>query len=635
MVKQSKNKIKDRINLNINVKYDLLIYMEVILLFIFIGLELYELNRIAIIAELIVFCNIVLITALFAKISYRLRIQFFPILLFVTVIWGGGIIRCLSDQLHGKMVILLGFLCLSILIGRYLHELIRNTMLFQGKEYLGLVLVCIAFFCMSYDTIYDIATYDSGVYFHDIVALLGNFNFGFENIYDYCLADHLSVGYGLFSLIGQMLTPNSSIGNHLVNMFLALQGICAYYGILQYLWSRIYEGDNRKINVLSTVSTAFMAFMPYYLGMLGMINLDCPSLYILPVIIWGWIYKYDLIVISAGWVFVTTKEPYAVYFGFMICVMALYEIKVNRKLKRSLINCIPVVTWFVYYLAKAGEWGDGSYSNPFVGDASGYHRIGFTLDNLNIKLFEILGMNFIWIASLFALGLLIYRMISHKKIIIEHMSELWWMLSGVSAGILVFNLFYIDYLHPRYIVVMWIPTSILLCYIIGYLVDYKNVAIGLEILTLLFVLQSFYQLDPLTKLVYDSRFEGYNANFSTYNRNYNLYQKAMEKFLNQIDYDEETLIVCEDYYLANSLLADYDMFWDMSKKRLRHDWSDKSIPLQFWVDENMECSKEDYNRIITIYSKYMGEYKYPELISSGEKLTECSYKTFDICYRIE
>ena len=160
---------------------------------------------------------------------------------------------------EGVKLVTYGFLCLFLSTGIFLFTFWKAKKGFPVIDKGTLVIVLIFIF-LSSETLHEVPIYDSGAYYAwSISKMAARFNYTLENIGDYCFAGHLSVGYSLLVLIGELLIPGTAMGVHIVNIALASVSIFCFHGILKVIMQE--EAEDKRL-----LGTAVYAFAPYLLG---------------------------------------------------------------------------------------------------------------------------------------------------------------------------------------------------------------------------------------------------------------------------------------------------------------------------------------------------------------------------------
>ena len=247
----------------------------------------------------------------FRKMEWELKWQVMFINLLFLTLWLEGIISKYTYK-QRVLLIICGSVCL--LGGIIVHVLYswRDWRIYaRVRDHIGLLVVCFLFILLSLETVTEVPVYDGGAYYAwSIRKQAVRFDFSILSIAERSkLATHISVGYGLFTLMGELFSPLNAVGVHLVNILLAVLSIIAFYNLLKALFPT-------KDESILTLVAAIYAFSPYLLGMIGTISVDVPGIYFLVIMLYCYVKVYWLLELFFAWSFICTKEPNAVYYTF-------------------------------------------------------------------------------------------------------------------------------------------------------------------------------------------------------------------------------------------------------------------------------------------------------------------------------
>ncbi len=625
-----------------NVRHETYLSTLLFLFFLQIACCFYSYTRIALILEIVLICAVPVCALIFRHAEYEVKIQMLGLNFWGACIWIAAIF-CKVTVKDNLLLIFTGLICLlsgCIINFCFLIQHFTGSHIIAGllRKNVCVLVICIVYFLLSFCVIYDAPTYDSGVYYAWSVANLApNFNFTLENILSYCLAQHISVGYGVLILFGELISPFTSSGVHLVNIILAIISIVAFYKTMELLFPHYSS-------LILGLASAIYAFSPYMLGMAGIINLDNPGVYLLIIMIYCYVKKYEVWEIFFSWVFVCTKEPHVIYYTFFVLGSALLDI-INRKkdvekklfvykmIKENFYKYFLVVFWFLYYIAPGrNSW----VSSKYLFNNNSVHTIGFTVENFVIKLKELLILNFNWIFIMAVIFCVIYKCKIYKTMP-ANLNIVVFPTLFCLIGVLLFNLFYIDFPHPRYIAVG--AECVVLLGILSLLVIKKADQIGvlyLSIIMLLMLGQSFFTMDPLTRMSFTSMdysdtgaglvtMSGGRFNDSAiYNREYLYYNKAFEAVLREIDYKDSDILVFPEYEnIPRSYMYENRFLWNLNEKKIQTKESDCTIPI---LIASSEEELMNFERVI-----YLEPYCFPEdkAVLSGKQIAQ----TLDVRYR--
>lgn len=502
----------------------------------------------------------------------------------------------------------------TLLLGSPLLKTVKD---WNISKYKAIFFICVVFVILSVETLTEVPMYDSGAYYSWSIAKLAfNFEFTCRNILNCCLAGHISVGYGIFALIGELISPGTAIGIHIINLILAVCSIVAFYKSLELLF------PNQTRTQIS-LATSLYAFSPNMLGMVGTINIDIPGIYFFVILWYCYLKKYRALELFFAWVFVCTKEPNVIYYAFYVLGIVLMEAR-NRgvetyaiknfmqKTFAQMFRIVPIIFWGIYYIAPGRDsWVAGVEG---LLNKNGLHTFGFSVENIVVKLKEILMFNGSWVFTVFIMVSFLVAIYNKKIRLCLDNKPL--PLLFMMVGIIIFNFFYLDYPHPRYIAIGVVIFSILS---VMTLLSMENVvvsSVGMCAGMVFLLVQSFITIDPLTYMNYPTinhsssssklvTTGGYRLDdASVYNREYSYWGRLLNVILENAEYDSETIIVFPSFENVPKAYGYPDhMHWNYQKKRIQPNASEETIPV---LIANSEEEVED-KKILYIIPFYAQE----------------------------
>ncbi len=570
----------------------------------------------------------------------NVKLQLFWLNFIFFFLWTAGIL-CKESYKGNRILIISGELCFfagTLIFGIFLIRTIKWKNL---SNYKAVALICIIFAILSIEVMDEVPMYDSGAYYSwSISRLASNFDFTCRNIFDYCLASHISVGYGMFALAGELIT--GGYGVRLINILLALCSIAAFFKSLELL----FPNQNRAGIILAT---CIYAFSPNMIGMVGTINIDVPGIYFFVILWYCYLKKYRALELFFAWVFVCTKEPNVIYYAFYIMGIVLEEVfskntgvpiakRFVKTVLLQIVRAIPVIFWRIYYIAPGRDsW---VADTQLLVNSSGLHTFGFSVDNMLVKFKEILIFNGSWIFTIFILLSVFYILFKKRTVCLKPIIPLLFIMMGV----IIFNLFYLDYPHPRYLsvgIMIFCMISVLLLLSIERRL-FVNIALGIG--TLILLIQSFVTIDPCTYMNFsvinysDSpsnivTADGYKLDDGAiYNREYSYWGETLNLVLEKAGYDADTIIVFPSYEnIPKSYGYSDKIHWNIKKKKMQVNISEDTIPV---LIANNADDLIEYKQIIYIVPFYVQEedilpFEYDEL----QDIFEVEYRTLGAkCY---
>ncbi len=528
--------------------------------------------------------------------------QQLAIIIIFAVMFVGGVVDPYSDKSYKKLVFLFG-IAMIISASALITRLIKNSGRGKARNY-SLLIIVIPFLAISLLRLHTFPIFDSSAYFKgcgDIKNFAYIFDFQATHTVDYLLAFHESMGYSIFVLIGELFTPCLSEGIVFINIVIASISVGCFYRMLRRF------GDENSW--LALAGTAVYAFSPFVLGMVQTISTDIPS-------IWFWVIMLDMLLeekhllfLFFSWAFVCTKEPNVIVYCFMILGILLYDRKkifCKEGVKRILLYAVAPVFWLLYYFAPKRNSYYASTDSLF--SATGEHTFGFTWINTWVKIKQIFILNFNWIAIVIIVCILVNRIYKKKLFFEREDFAIWFSL----IGNLIFNIFYLDYWHPRYIA---LASVTLLCGVVVFFLknssDLKKKLSGgiLICLSALLFIQSFYTIDVLSKKI------NYSLNYSKnsilispkefgfsdlqiYNGEFYSYQRVIEKALDFSDFKSDDCLIIPGYPISYTTKDCIN--WNRQTKRLQTAVSNENV-CNITMCNSIEEALRKGSRTVVIY----------------------------------
>ncbi|MCR5303624.1 MAG: hypothetical protein K6E33_03605 [Lachnospiraceae bacterium] len=561
-------------------------------------------------AGLLVFCALIC----FFEKDRRSAMQNSVLMFIFSAIWFGAIFSpAVYNGEHPKFVAA-GAIALTAGLISSLARSRSGEILKAIKNCPGVFLIMALFILFSIPSLTELPILDSGAYYGWMRQIVSQFDYTFKEMPYYCFYDHLSPGYALFVLMGELWAGQTGAGLHAVNLILFTLSIPAFYS----LTGMMSEHTGRLMRCLLT---SCYAAMPSFLGLSGNISLDIPLIPLSVIMIWAFMSENDILFAFFSWVFILTKEPALIYFCIMCLGILIFEIKEQNLvpfLKSRAIafssGVLSVIWWLVYYLAP-GRGAYGMAGELFITEGEDMHGFGFTLSNLTGKAAQFFILDFNWVI-LIILVISAALILTNKTALPGKASELVFISSFLCAGVMLFNIFYIDYMHPRYIFVFEAP------FLIMSLTLFSNVPFMSSLredrgkgtsapgnrrkliyllpalLTLLLFVQSFCCIDILTRVLVFHEPVGLSAPFSAFgdgkvfNRESSYPVKAVEKALRESGCTRDDRIAVQGLYLTGSEYSDGRIIYSKDGKNFVDDSENADIIIVMpWKETGEDLSK--------------------------------------------
>lgn len=462
-----------------------------------------------------------------------------------------------------------------------------------------------------------IPRWDSEAYFAPLINGCKTFSFTLKSfINSFMLAGHQCWGYSLFIASGAYMTPYSIIGINIVNLLLYIVYIICVFKILR----KIIKCES---DLWISIGTLLVTVEPMQLGTFAHLNLDYPLFIFIIFVLYAHMEHKYLVFIFYSIVLVFTKETGIILLLGYILGYTFFTIITNIICKKNisfieLLNnkafLSTIITLVTFVLCKSvlnlidisKMWGNGlKVGNDNLEIKNNYFAINF--DYMILKMKTMFVFNFYWLITLLITVICILkviRIIKSKKmpnINVYLMSY----ISGIAAMI-IFNLLYITYNNPRYNLVIENALFLIFAYFIIKSKKYY-VRIFITIICLIwFVMQSYTSIDPISRLIFPPIGTGQNcwivhpvwnnnpylADTSVYNNQGDYMDKAFNKILSDVNYNENMdIIIPGEYFLgvrAIYLEGRYmDYYWNkkLNKRTLKNE-GEHTILINTLNDDN-------------------------------------------------
>ena len=578
----------------------------------------------------------------------------FVLVLYYGAVWGFGIINKLAHK-NNKDLILVGaisFLLSAIFLLRQVLLVIKESSFKKIiKDNYLLVIIILVFIALSFETIFEIPWHDAEYYYcWEIKKISYWFDYTWNDISNYTLAGHFSIGYSLIALLAELIYPQNALFLHLFNIILAIISSVSLYRILSCIYPKM------KKNTKSVLVSIYL-FSPWILGIIGFINIDVPSIYFFVIWLSCLLYDKKLLQFVFAFLFVFTKEPSIIYFAFACLGILIADFLCKRKSEQKdhliifafkrvgllLFEVIIGISWltcFLYRSKNGATWGGDVFNN-----SEKLHCFGFSWWNIEYKFKGIFLINFNWIIVLIIFFALIKRIFSKAKIIsaeqIKSLDKLVYyrcVLVSTFFGFLIFNLAYIDFQHPRYNAIGAVLLILIGIDAINNLFSEKKIIIISCIISILMLTQSMLTIDLVTFFIYDNitdfgtnmlvGVDGRKSLMAVYNREYSYYFKAIEQVLIECDYDGDEDIVLDGVPASFGPMNDF--WWDIKAKRMCPTTNSYAFMMNFiWDAEGYNEFDENHMKRIYIYP-YTYNFDNEDVIQRGT----VRYRTIRLKYEI-
>lgn len=444
--------------------------------------------------------------------------------------------------------------------------------------------------------------WDGSVYYACLHAAGMNFDFSWQSVWDHFrLAQHTTLSYSFFMLIGEFLFPGKVTGVLFVQLILTVAGIVCIYLLIRKYWCRMMPVPAMLLTLLVSVT-------PLFLGTFSYINVDYTLVLFFIFLLYAVSEKKMLLTIFWTIALMLNKETgWAIVAGYYLgyFVGTWFEEKnegFKEKLKRLgknkmlyIILASGLVLGF-YMIRQGGISGWFSYfgkeNSLFVSKEAILEKgmeangIGFYPAYICFRLGEMLLLNFTWIPTVI--------IISSVVLLIRNKGRMWgkglknlWGITGALIAFVLFSCLYITYALVRYTVfssvVWWILAVLLLYYVIAPYLNERILTIGFGTAAVLLLIQNVCYIDPVSNLLYDRLDSGkgkilcvnmetdYYGDAIVTNYRFNYLDGLLNRLLAEIDYDGSTCIFqCRGDEGQIAGISAYSCGWDPEKKERRY-----------------------------------------------------------------
>ena len=483
----------------------------------------------------------------------------FSSFLLSALINGGSSNSLIKNKIFFCCIFLIPFFLLGALFFNKVIASLKNLYFYLLTRKILLIILFISLFVrlLMFSTI---PKWDGGEYYYRLGTACQNFEFTFKSYFEnFRLCGHSTLGFSLLMSIGEFLNPRGVIGYLTVNLVLTVICLICIYNILEHIFI-----DNKRA-VISI--TAIVSINPLFLGTFSYINVDYTMALFFIYMICSHINRKYILFLFWAWMTTQTKETgLLLVSGYLIFAVLLILKRSKGNLKDRFYNLVahPIfLCSFIEFLlflvnilwqGSFITWSRGAEAK-WLPNRSDY--MGINIEYLWNRLLQIFILNFSWIVILAAIISLVYGLYKKKQIRFYNSVEEYIIQIGIiGAAIfyLFFNLFYITACLYRYLIILIIIIIFLSLCLIWKLLPHRYSCAFSGILIVLFIIQSYFDFDPISNYIFPTLDTGKNQKlFTTYSSNYfgdglinnysytwidNLYNKM----LSEINYEEDMTI---------------------------------------------------------------------------------------------
>ncbi len=404
-------------------------------------------------------------------------------------------IVCFGSPIIGSF-----FLLFRLLTNRNNLESILKKTHVMLKKHIKIILLLLVFLFLCIETIDAPIALDADIYYHALNSIK-EFDLTFKTLNSLKLGGHMCYGYSIVYGIGYLIMPYSAALLRITNIILVCISTFCLYRILQLL-----------LPTLSDMSRAILCgiflYNPLILGNIYDINLDLACLSFFIIFLFCHYYKINSLAFFMSFLLLFSKEiGIILLFGFLLPELIIAIVQAMRE-KNSLLlwNVLKYIVpgiWLGVFILCGMMWRQESIGSNTIGDAIVFmDSIAYCYENIVVKLKELLILNFSWLIWLYIIIASFFFMVKHRKREFGYRIKTMLPILGSMFFFLVFQLLYVTYVHSRYSL-PWIMFEVLILATITCLVRKELANVMLAGIAFFLLIESFYTIDPITKIVFD------------------------------------------------------------------------------------------------------------------------------------
>lgn len=437
----------------------------------------------------------------------------------------------------------------------------------------------------------DHPRWDAWSYYKMFMKACENFNFTFAQfVREFSLAGHPTLGYAGVLAIGEFLFPGQYFGIILVNLILAAITYWCLYKILQ----KVLPNAGTCYWVLA-VCTA--SVLPLTLGTFSYFQPDMGIVYFFIMTLYCFLYKKQILMLFSLCLLALSKEIGCLAAAGFILGIFIYTMgrkKGGGLMRRVLIflkqplGYISLIggAGFILYLFLFRSVGGQNWSYQ-AGEFENFATFRFQPEFILYKWKQFLLLNFNWIIWSTILVCLILMIRKKRWKDLKRKAAIFSVISVWIIQVL-FYCSYINFVLPRYHVLIDASIVIIMLFFLGTWGRSRKVRIYLIIIGGLFLIQSYYTIDPVTKIAFRTKenivIENYKdgenqRDYTVYNHQFNYLSQVYEEVLRAIDYDG-TQDVLNWEAVAQSEIGENGLLWDMKERKYAYKTNENTIPVR-------------------------------------------------------
>lgn len=508
--------------------------------------------------------------------------------------------------------------------------------------------------------------WDGGEYYSWFQKGIANFTYaGFDDFFQsFSLCNHPTLGFASVYLIGELVSPGHLIGSNMVSLILSCLSMWCFYLILRKMAPHVSSHFTALLSLMASFATMFFSLTSYFAPDIGMT-------YFFIFLVCAYLYDAPLLVAFFTLMVMQTKETgMVIMLGFGIGAIIRHAIMAREETYNGIIGNSFVMflkktftdlklyamlppagfqAWYLMNKGKLDKWSDGieKGSKVLVWDPTGtkvdVFGINFGLISARLKEYFLFNFNWIVWGTILICAIIIWRRNRKIKKKITYLMKknrqekdkrdvhgIPLLLTSV-LFYMIFHCIFLTAALARYNIVtdmiaLLIAAS-LTCHVIadGTKETVSKVKMGLGITFaivtgILFVAESLYTVDPVTRQLFDTYDTGngtlcfvgqkdrsgrfYLGDYLTYNLQYQYIDQAFDEMLSRTEYDPEKV----DLVLSSSRGVfingngnAYKLNWDRKLKKRVFYTSEDTVPMYYqYTADDIKDSQEVQN---TLYER--------------------------------
>lgn len=546
-----------------------------------------------------------------------------------------------SDVINIKSMYIIFYLIFStsaVILCNYITHLVKKAGSFSAiksafieNKWIILLLAVVVISRLPY--IEMLQRWDSGEYYWRFSLAAEKFKYtGLEEYMDtFSLCGHPTLAFSFIYLIGELAFPDKIIGVSIISLIMTVAAVWCVYKIFLKVFAKTNEKQAALCAFILSAAPLFYSTSAYF-------NPDYAMSLFIIFAVYSYVYNKALLAgVFSFFCFQTKETGLVLICGLVIGVFVQHFLERRQKgFFKSAFTDLRLWTTLAativqlgYYMNIGGmsDWSQNGHEEPGIRwDSNGENCLGFNIDFIAARLKQQFVLNFNWLVTLVIVVsiilLIVYKIKQSKTDEINGYGRVWndnslCGIVGAFMALLSFSCLFITSSVARYNV----PGDILLYIIMMYLaVAAKNYAIpcifgktegsrlgkyvfraAAGAFTVLIVIQSFWTIDPVTKLAFtkldavsaDIYYVGkqtdgnnvlYYGDYLIYNTQYQYIDKVYDEMLRELDYEpgKFDIVLPDDNgcFITGNM---YRLNWDKKREKRVFYSNENTVAMENYV----------------------------------------------------